>query len=137
MAKADEPVRFTPRLEVAYGHLEIISEPAGATVFINGINSGATPFSKTDVEPDAVLNIRLIKSGYKEFGETVKVHEGTSKIIRANLFTLPKPAGETLPTPPAASTETPPAKESPPAEKPASDIPEMMKPAPLEQKEKP
>jgi hypothetical protein len=55
-------------------NLEIISEPEGATIFINNKQVGKTPFA-SNAKEGLTVNIRLEKANYKPWEKTIKISE--------------------------------------------------------------
>lgn len=78
--------------------IEITSTPSGATVFMDGVEVGTTPY-KREVTPETVYQVLVSKRGYQTAGAELKYED--KKIVRA--FPLEKistadmiliPAGE-------------------------------------------
>ncbi len=68
-----KPITVTAELKMV-GKLRILSNPAGATVMINGFSVGKTPV-ETEVETgDTILRIEM--AGFNAFEETLKVEGG-------------------------------------------------------------
>ncbi|HJJ47507.1 MAG TPA: PEGA domain-containing protein [Methanocorpusculum sp.] len=68
----------TPKPDVAY--LTITSEPAGASVFIGGINWGMTPVS-ISVQPSAKYAVFIEMEGYETVFESVTLKNGEQKTL--------------------------------------------------------
>jgi len=71
----DETTTVDARLETLPGSLAIDSEPTGATLFINGVDYGVTPYSRDSIEAGD-YTVRLSKDGYDTLEQTVTVHPG-------------------------------------------------------------
>ena len=73
--KRDETTDVNAVLETLPGSLAIDSDPAGAALFINGVDYGVTPYSRDSIEAGD-YTIRLSKEGYDTLEQTVTVHPG-------------------------------------------------------------
>lgn len=71
----DETTELNAQMEMLPGSLSIESVPTGATLFINGIDYGVTPY-KRDVIEAGDYTVRLSKDGYDTLEQTVTVHPG-------------------------------------------------------------
>jgi len=82
-------VEIAKRVEIlAYlkpidGSLEILSEPSGAKVSMNGKEIGETPLTVSRVQPGEHV-IRIVKEEYASYEERMNV-KGTNRTIRASL----------------------------------------------------
>lgn len=68
---------LTAELESIYGGLEVMSEPSGATVLIDGKKVGATPF-RLDRVKKGERQIVVEKSGYEDWRQKIKIASGES-----------------------------------------------------------
>ena len=73
--KRDETTDVNAVLETLPGSLAIDSDPAGAALFINGVDYGVTPYSRDSIEAGD-YTVRLTKEGYDTLEQTVTVHPG-------------------------------------------------------------
>ena len=72
---------------LAPGRLEIITEPAGATIMVNGKDKGVTPYIDSLLKP-ASYRIELLKEHYTAIHDTVMVAESeTTTVTDTLLFT--------------------------------------------------
>lgn len=100
---AGTPARVQATLERDYGTLEIISTPTAATVLINDKVAGQTPYYSDKMEPGDVIKIKVQKSGYLDWVNTMQINAGRSHILRPVLevdhtVAMPRPV---LPAPDA------------------------------------
>jgi formylglycine-generating enzyme required for sulfatase activity len=72
------------RLEPADGRLAIRSEPAGASVLIDGRYAGQTPL-EVGIGPDREHTVQLSKDGYERAGRKLKVAGGEIKTLEVRL----------------------------------------------------
>jgi len=70
-----EPARLEAALVGEQGSLRVTSEPAGAHVFIDGVERGQTPLTVSDLSPGS-HTVRLAAAGYAERSDTVEVEPG-------------------------------------------------------------
>lgn len=75
--------------------LSLISEPSDATVFIDGSESGKTPYTN-DKLTEGAYEVRLEKEGCEAISERVNVVKGQKLNISMKLFPLPAPASVKL-----------------------------------------
>ena len=66
------------------GSLEIVSTPAGATVFVDGVERGKTPLVVAEVA-SGIHEIRLVKAGFAELALNKSVRAGRDETISAAL----------------------------------------------------
>ncbi len=86
ITSTDPVVTMNIELEVASGTLDIASEPAGAEIFVDGNQTGQfTPTSLTGVPLNTDINVKLIKEGFNEFEQTVKLTSNKPQNISAKL----------------------------------------------------
>lgn len=67
-----------------YGNLSISSDPTGATVYIDGINSGLTPLSLTDLNT-GTYNLKVTKSGYQAYTTSVTILSNQTVSVNSSL----------------------------------------------------
>jgi hypothetical protein len=105
----------TPSAPPLYGTLAVVSFPANASIWIDGVNKGTTPkvFSDTPVGNHTV---KLEKTGYKTWQSVATVTQGnTTRIVAALVATVApgtsptttKTPFPTVPTPTKTPTATP------------------------------
>ncbi|MEA1895792.1 MAG: PEGA domain-containing protein [Euryarchaeota archaeon] len=94
---------YTPfTISPAKGHIGVWSDPSGADIYLDDVYQGVTGqdwFRMYNVST-GYYTIRLEKSGYADYTETVYVLSGDAALVSAYL--------NTTPTPTAAATSTPP-----------------------------
>lgn len=74
--------------------LIVDSDPAGATVFLDGKKIGKTPLRKTDVKPKAKAKVHITHKGYRSGSKTLEIRPGKEhevRLILAKASTLRKP----------------------------------------------
>ncbi len=76
--------KINVQLEEAYGLLKIITTPPGAALFIDGKQSGVTPYENRQ-QPSGNYNIRLSKDLYHEHLESLTLSDGENKILNIQL----------------------------------------------------
>ena len=69
---------MTVMLDPAWGQMEIISDPAGAEVLVDGVAVGLTPLTTEVLETGTQLGVAL--RGYKTWENQVSVKAGTSEV---------------------------------------------------------
>lgn len=77
--------------------LSIISEPSDARVFIDGTDSGITPFS-TDKLTEGAYEVRLEKEGFEPISERLNIVKDQKLNVSVKLFPMPAPASVNLMT---------------------------------------
>src|SRR6185295_457299 len=70
-------------IAAASGTLSVTSDPAGATVYVDGQVAGVTPFNATVAEGDH--RVRLVKDGFLENGRIVTVDGGRTATLQVRL----------------------------------------------------
>lgn len=68
--------RLNARLEVDYASLEIVSNPIGADVRINGQFVGKTPIHRDGLTPGEVLQIEVSKEGFETWKSGIRTEAG-------------------------------------------------------------
>ena len=71
------------------GSLNITTAPAGAMVYIDGQSVGTTPFACSDILIGQ-HTIRVTKSGYKEYYQTITITQNATTRINTSLDVAPK-----------------------------------------------
>jgi PEGA domain-containing protein len=72
------------------GELRVESDPAGATVYVDGHPAGQTPLTVATLAP-GVHRVRLIRTGYLENSRLVTIKGGTRAAVRAQLTAAAPP----------------------------------------------
>ena len=72
------------RLDAKTGTIAVSSDPSGAMIYLDGSYKGVTPLTISDV-PEGVHTVKLTKSGYKDYWETVHVSAGSAKYVTPRL----------------------------------------------------
>ena len=70
------------------GLLSLTSMPAGARVFINGIERGATPITKAEMPAGQDIEVRFMMEGYETVSRNVSIAEGENPPIAVTLNPL-------------------------------------------------
>lgn len=70
--------------QIARGSLQVVSEPAGAPVYLDGRRVGETPLSVADLEAGS-YEVALRLDGYVPHRETVEVRPEHAAVVRATL----------------------------------------------------
>ncbi|MFQ6071481.1 MAG: PEGA domain-containing protein [Methanosarcinales archaeon] len=79
---------FTPTI-VSTGSISISSSPSGASIYIDGTYRGKTPATISNI-PIGYHTIKLTKSDYKDYTETVRVFAGkTVSVIAVDIYLDP------------------------------------------------
>jgi hypothetical protein len=79
------PVTTTKTTAVPTGTLSIRSSPTGATVYVDDVSKGATSKTLSGVSA-GTHTVRVVKSGYQEYSETVRVTAGRTTTVSASLI---------------------------------------------------
>ncbi|MCI0515406.1 PEGA domain-containing protein, partial [candidate division KSB1 bacterium] len=82
-----ETTRVQMELTEARGKLKIISEPAGAEIFLDYRAQGVTPRQLLNL-PVGAYYLKLVKPGFVDFTQIVSVPENETRIITARLTSL-------------------------------------------------
>ena len=72
------------RLDAKTGTIAVSSDPSGAMVYLDDGYKGVTPLTISDL-PEGVHTVKLTKSGYKDYWETVHVSAGSAKYVAPRL----------------------------------------------------
>ncbi|MBI2346979.1 MAG: serine/threonine protein kinase [Deltaproteobacteria bacterium] len=84
-AQGGKTERLDVPLEIDYSALEVLSEPAGARVVLDGAAIGTTPLTRSNLMPDAVLAIEVTAEGYRPWHQAVRAAPGKTTTVRAIL----------------------------------------------------
>lgn len=109
-APANPIASQSPQNQTNYGKIQINSTPGGATIFLNGQNTGhTTPYLLDKLEANKKVNLSLARNGYGEWKRTVKVTGNQTSTLTASLKEIRQPAPPTAaPSPaPQETTEEP------------------------------
>jgi serine/threonine-protein kinase len=79
-----------PIVDTEHGSLEIVSQPAGAIVFIDGVERGKTPLVVAEVTA-GIHSIRLAKDGHTEMTINKSVRGGRDETVSATLAVTTTP----------------------------------------------
>ena len=78
--------------EAEYGAIEVKSTPTGATIFLDGDDTGEeTDAILDELEPDD-YTVKLTLTGYEDYVDTVTVEAGDTAEVDANLVAVTPPA---------------------------------------------
>ena len=72
---------------VAGGTLQVISEPSGAKVLLDGESAGTTPLTKSNM-PAGQHKVEVLLEGYQDFTQTVTINEKEAAKVDAKLVRL-------------------------------------------------
>ena len=105
---SDHSISVTFALEL--GSVKVSSAPNGATVFIDGTDSGTTPKTITDI-PVGTHELRLALAGYMDYTGTVMIEtDQVTTVPKVNMVLLPPvttPIPTTVPTTVRTTVPTP------------------------------
>ncbi len=73
------------KLTVRPGGIDIVTEPAGAEIFVNNTKRGISPCTLSDLEP-AIYEVRAVKEGFDPAVKTVEIAPGFRDNIRLELL---------------------------------------------------
>lgn len=65
--------------------LKVRSQPAGATIYVAGVQKGVTPFEIQNLDPAENYSIELVKEGYRSYEDTVHMRNRRSVYMMATL----------------------------------------------------
>jgi hypothetical protein len=83
-----------PPVKTELGVLIVDSDPAGATVFLNGKKVGRTPLRLTDVKPQEKAKVHITQKGYRSGSKTLEIKPGEEhevRLVLAKAGTVRKP----------------------------------------------
>lgn len=83
-----KPQRINAVLASSSATLEIVSDPAGADVAVNGIARGKTPIT-VDKIPEGLSSVEISNPGYKTYQEQVRLVAGEKFTLNAPLDAIP------------------------------------------------
>jgi len=83
--KPDENSSLHVDLTVNFGELQIISSPSGASIAIDGILVGTTPYTLNNVEPGKIIEVVVGKEGFTVWKKKAKVKAGEALVLRPRL----------------------------------------------------
>jgi len=72
-------------LQASYGELRILSQPAGARVYIDDRELGATPVAVSELAAGEEHTVRLALDGYREVTRTLTIQEGENPALNMTL----------------------------------------------------
>ena len=81
----EKTVEVRATLEINVGSLEIESLPSGASLWIDGIRQGQTPFSLSKLKPGTVVQLRIEHAGYKSWTGSAEIFAGKTTTVQAVL----------------------------------------------------
>ncbi|MFQ6056769.1 MAG: PEGA domain-containing protein, partial [Methanosarcinales archaeon] len=101
----------TATMTPAFGYISVFSRPFGASIYVDGNYKGTTPEITTDASIESniikvsvgIHTIKLKKSGYEDYTETVRVSAGETVSIYKKLVSIATPPSTTT----ATSSEIP------------------------------
>jgi hypothetical protein len=73
-----------PALELISGTISVTSQPAGATVFIDGVEVGTTPFNKSGMDL-GIHELRLTMPNHRPYAMNIDIKENELNVFNANL----------------------------------------------------
>ena len=83
-----EPLVREERLVLDSGVLDVVTDPAGAEVTVNGIGRGTTPVTVRDL-PKGTIVVKLVMDGYKEETREIRMNAGEQQTLSVSLAGLP------------------------------------------------
>ena len=84
--KPNESKSLSIKLALDYGSLAIVSIPVNANVLINKKLIGKTPLKKGRLKPGKILEITVMKPGFKHWSEKVQIKPGKTLTLRPRLL---------------------------------------------------
>ncbi len=92
------------------GSINVKSTPAGATLYVNGVQKGLAPMTINGLSPGSVA-LRVVLDGYESVEDTVKIQAGKEETMNYTLARVAvapptKPPAETQVKPPPATTSS-------------------------------
>jgi len=83
--KPDERSSLHIDLTLNVGELQIIATPTGASVAIDGVLVGTTPYTQKNVEPGKIIELIVGKEGFTVWKKKTKVKAGETLVLRPRL----------------------------------------------------
>ncbi len=83
-----EPLVREEKMVLDSGVLDLVSEPSGAAVTVNGIDRGTTPVLVRDI-PKGTITVKFSLPGYREEMREVRVNAGDQQTLSVSLVGLP------------------------------------------------
>lgn len=68
-----------------YGRLRVETSPAGATIRIDGVGRGRTPYQSSTLMPGTVLQLQVSLPGYETISQAVRIQPGRTVQVRIPL----------------------------------------------------
>lgn len=81
----------------AVGEIDISSSPTGASVYVDSTYVGTTPYAMTDVSVGS-HTVKVSKTGYNDWSNIVKVTDGGTNTVAADLSVVETTVITTVPT---------------------------------------
>jgi hypothetical protein len=88
------------------GELDVSSSPSSANIYVDSVYKGTTPSAITDVAPGSHV-LKVTKDGYSDWSQIVKVTDGDTTTISANLQTITTTVATSAPTAAITTVRTP------------------------------
>ncbi len=108
--------------------LEIVTDPAGASVLIDGVlRTGETPLRLRDVSLGVRYEVRVVKKNYRPYSGQVTLEQAGLRTIQLALAAAPKPRAAATPAPKEVKKEEPPPPKAPPPPTPVSTEPGKLR----------
>lgn len=83
-----EPLVREERMVLDSGVLDVVTDPAGAEVTVNGIGRGKTPVLVRDI-PKGTIAVKLVLDGYREETREIRMNAGEQQTLSVSLTGLP------------------------------------------------
>lgn len=83
-----EPLVREEKLVLDSGVLDVVTDPAGAEVTVNGIGRGKTPVLVRDI-PKGTIAVKLVLEGYREETREIRMNAGEQQTLSVSLTGLP------------------------------------------------
>ncbi len=87
------------------GEIDISSSPSGGTVYIDGTSVGTTPYAAKELTVGSHV-VKVTKDGYTDWSKIVKVTEGDTTTVDAELSAVATTVITTAPTPVPTTIKT-------------------------------
>ncbi|MFH1653815.1 MAG: serine/threonine-protein kinase [Pseudomonadota bacterium] len=86
--KAQETQNFHIELAIDYSTLKIISQPSGASVYLDDVFLGATPIDMENILPGKIYTVEFRLEGYRSKQEEIETKPGKETFISVKLERL-------------------------------------------------